>query len=198
MINEVTLPIGKKNIRAVIADGDVWFTALDLYDSQNRFTDKKHLACFDRRHLRLHTFPTDKGPKRLTLVSTLGAITVAKGFPRPTDRIMDAWVRKQVQLLGFDRPAMLLVADGGLPTMPKDSIWNDRWDWDALKAANPTARRNPPQADVPELDDDDVPAPPVKPTQAEIDADWEAMMDAEREIVTLPTKAKKPRHKPRQ
>ena len=197
MKTEVTLPIGKKSIRAVIADGGVWFAALDLYDSQNRITDKKHLACFDRHHLRLHTFSTDGGPKRLTLVSTLGAITVAKGFPRPTDRIIDAWVRKHVQLLGFDRPAMMLAADGGLPAMPKDSIWNDRSDWDALKAANPTAKRHPPQADVPELDDDDVPAPPPKPTQEQIDADWEAMIDAERQVVAMPRKARKSKLKPR-
>lgn len=197
MTTELKLPLGKTYLRVVIIDGAVWFAAKDLYSSQRSETNKKHLACFDRKHLQLHTFVEDGIPLRLTLISTLGALTAARGFRPPADRIMDAWVRKQVQLLGFERPPLTIAADGGLPVKPKASLLDARDEWDRLRAANPEARRNAPVEALPELDDDDIPPPPIVPSQERIDADLEAMIDAQYEIVALPRRSAKPKRKKR-
>lgn len=193
MSGEQTLMFAKNPVR-VVSDGDqVWFAAVDLYETCNRHTDKRHLACFDRAHLRLHTLHTDTGRRRLTLVSTLGALTVASGLPAPADRMMDAWVRKQVAALGYDRPPMTLGADGALPARPK-TTWLAFDDWEALAAKYPDARRNPPAPDVAELDDDDITVP-FRPSPERIAADREAMLAAEFEVVEVPRR--KPKRKKR-
>lgn len=177
MTTEQTLQFGKKPIRVVIMDGEVWFVAKDLYASQKALTNKRHLSCFDRQHLRLHTFHADGASERLTIVSTLGALTVATLFRTPTDRMVDGWVRKQVDQLGFGRPALSLCADGTLPVRPKAS-WMAYEAWDDLARANPGRQRNPEAVDLTELDDDDDPKPFV-PTPERIEADRQAMLDDE-------------------
>ncbi|OWK31784.1 hypothetical protein [Sphingomonas mucosissima] len=195
MTDEQTLHFGKQPVRIVTIDGALWFTAADLYETKNRRTNKQHLACFDRSHLRLHTFQSDAGPRKLTLVSTLGALTIASGLPEPDGRIMDAWVRKQVAALGLDRPPFTLGADGALPARPK-TTWLAFEDWEALAAANPHARRNSPVQNINELDDDDTPVP-FKPSAERVAADRQAMLDAEYEIVEMPRHKARPRKKKR-
>jgi hypothetical protein len=193
MSTEQTLQFGKKPVRIVIADGDVWFAAKDLYLTQRRHTDKRHLSCFDRQHLRIHTFATENGLERLALVSSLGALTIATLLPTPADRMVDGWVRKQVELLGFFRPGLSLCADGTMPVRPK-AAWASYSTWQDLKAANPNARRNPQVESLPELDDDDIP-PPAQ-TDAQIMAVLSEALLASEDGILKPTPAK-PRRKKR-
>lgn len=181
MTPEQTLQFGKKPIRVVIMDGEVWWAAKDLYASQKALTNKRHLSCFDRQHLRLHTFHADGVSERLTIVSTLGALTLATLFRSPADRMVDGWVRKQVDQLGFGRPALMLCADGTLPVRPKAS-WMAYETWDDLARANPGRKRNQEAVDVPELDDDDD-AKPFVPTPERIEADRQAMLDDEEAVL---------------
>ncbi|MBB3692450.1 hypothetical protein [Sphingomonas sp. BK580] len=180
-MTEQTLHFGKKPIRIVIMDGEVWWAAKDLYASQKALTDKRHLSCFDRQHLRLHTFNANATSERLTIVSTLGALTIATLFRTPGDRMVDGWVRKQVEQLGFVRPPLALCADGTLPVRPKAS-WMAYEAWDDLARAHPGLKRNPEAFDLPELDDDDDGKPPV-PTPEQVEADRQAMLNNEAEVL---------------
>jgi hypothetical protein len=192
MTTEQTLQFGKKPIRIVIIDGNVWFTAADLYATQRTHTNKKALSCFGREHLRLHTFETTSGPKRFTLVSPRGALSVAADFQRPGDRIVDAWVRKTMVELGFDRPPLTLGADGTMPVRPRASDYDGSAAWDALKRRSLDTSRNPPVEGVPELDDDDESRPP---TDDEISAAFAAvcMSDDDEQSEVVPSKPRKRR-----
>lgn len=180
-MTEQTLLFGKKPIRIVVMDGEIWWAAKDLYASQKALTNKRHLSCFDRRHLRLHTFHADGVSERLTIVSTLGALTVATLFRTPADRMVDGWVRKQVEQLGFKRPAFAICADGTLPVRPKAS-WMAYEAWDDLARANPGRKRYPEAVDILELNDDDD-VKPFVPTPERIEADRQAMLDNEEAIL---------------
>ncbi|WP_022685608.1 hypothetical protein [Sphingomonas phyllosphaerae] len=189
MTTEQTLLFGKKPIRVVIIDGEVWWVAKDLYASQRALTNKRHLSCFDRQHLRLHIFRTDGISERLTIVSTLGALTIATLLRRPANQMVDGWVRKQVDRLGFGRPALTMCADGTLPVRPKAS-WMAYEAWDDLARANPGRKRNPETVGLPELDDDDH-AKPFVPTPERIEADRKAMIADEHAQVAADRRAKR-------
>lgn len=187
MTTEQTLLFGKKPIRVVIIDGEVWWAAKDLYASQRALTNKRHLSCFNRQHIRLHIFRTDGISERLTIVSTLGALTIATLLRKPANQMVDGWVRKQVDRLGFGRPALTMCADGTLPVRPKAS-WMAYEAWDDLARANPGRKRNPEAVGLPELDDDDD-AKPFVPTPERIEADRKAMIADEHAQVAADRRA---------
>jgi hypothetical protein len=95
-------------------------------------------------------------------VSTLGALTIAKRFSRPSDRIVDLWLRKKVMELGLPRPPLTLCADGTMPVCPRASDYEGREAWDALWSANPGLVRRPAVEGLRELDDDDETRPPTR------------------------------------
>ncbi len=197
MTTEQTLPFGKKSIRAVVSDDDVWFAAADLYATQRTHTDKQALSRFDAVHLRLHTFETPTDSKRLTLVSTLGALTIAKRFSRPSDRIVDLWLRKKVTELGFPRPPLTLCADGTMPVCPRASDYEGREAWDALWDANRGLTRRPAVEGLKELNDDDETRPPTpEEIMANLNAALFGMEDAML-AVTPKTPRKRPATKTR-
>lgn len=191
-MTEQTLQFGKKPVRVVIIDDQAWFVAADLYATQQTHTKKRTLSCFDRDHLRLHTFETAEGPKRLTLVSALGAITIASYFARPNNRMVDAWVRKNVVALGFERPPLALCADGTMPVRPRAADFHGCEAWDDLKLRSSGIQRNLPVDGLPELDDDDTSRPPTK---EEIEAHLATILipDDVELVEVVPVKARKRR-----
>lgn len=137
MNTERTLTYTRKPVR-IITDWDgVWLAATDLYNAARRRTDRKYLSHFDPSHLKLVTFSSEAGPVRLTAVSPVGALTIAKALGYPYHHMMDSWARRVANeiaaevghpLLGYG-----LLADGTLPERPKSS--NDLYEqWKELEA----------------------------------------------------------------
>jgi hypothetical protein len=153
--SHLNLIFSRRRVRAVVRQGALWFAATDLFQIRHLYTDRKLLSRFGSEHLAIHDFGPEGSPCRLTIVSALGAATVAKALPPPMDRMLDAWVRKRAAELGTsgDMP-MTLLADGTLPVRPKAHTHaHDAW-WN-LKAFHPSPVQRPPVSDAPELVDDD-------------------------------------------
>lgn len=157
MSTERTLTYTRKPVRTVTDWDGVWLAATDLYNAGRRRTDRKYLSHFDPAHLKLVTFSSEAGPVRLTAVSPLGALTIAKGLGHPYHHMMDAWVRRVTNEIAAEAGHPLLsyglLADGSLPERPKLS--SDLYEqWQELKTREGVERfkANPYE---PSLFDDD-------------------------------------------
>jgi prophage antirepressor-like protein len=174
MITPTALPFGpKKTIRAVILDGAIWFVASDLFRPFKCYTDRESLSSFRDEDLRLETLDTDTGPKRLTLVSVLGALTVATLLPIKGPRIIDSWVRREVKALAEANGLpteipMTLGSDGTYLVKPRMEA-NHYLDWWTIYNATKKVTRSPVRHGLPVLDDDDDNIIPAD-EQAELDA----------------------------
>ncbi len=100
MIEPLALPFGKKRvIRAAIIDGTIWFVASDLFKVFKRETCRSFLSTFRDEDLRIEQLSTSTGAKRYTMVSVLGALTVATTLRADEPYVLDAWVRREVRNL---------------------------------------------------------------------------------------------------
>lgn len=154
-----TLPYGKKKtIRVIINDRGVWLAAYDLYAAAHRYTDRGQLSHFSPDHLALLEFPSDAGPLKLTAVSPLGALTVAASLPMPVGRILEAWVRREVNLLcrefGYSPLVLSLLADNTMPIRPR-VLHEDYAAWHELNNRYPRGPRFPANLQEPALFDED-------------------------------------------
>lgn len=162
-----SLNFGKAPVRVLLAPDGLWFPAADIFAANSRRTDRDCLARFAPEHLRIETFPSDAGPVRLTAVSPLGAVTIAADLPPPKDRIFDAWVRREANLLadahGFPRLELTLLATGMLPVKPR-AAHDSYQQWKDLQRRNPVVYRLEWDPYMPALFDDDPSLPPHDPT----------------------------------
>jgi hypothetical protein len=157
MNTERSLTYARKPVRIVTDRDGLWIAATDLYNLARRNTDRRYLSHFDPYHLKLVTFASEAGPVRLTAVSPLGAVTIAKGLGYPYNRMMDAWVRRVADEIAAEvgHPLMgyNLLADGTLPERPRAS--SDLYlQWKELEGRW-KAERFQPNPYEPSLFDDD-------------------------------------------
>lgn len=160
------LNYGKKPVRVLLSSGRLWFAAVDVFHANRRKTDRGLLAHFAPEHLQLETFPSEAGPVRLTAVSPLGVATIASDLPSPQNRALDAWVRREVNMLAetHDLPRLgwTLLADNTLPVRPR-ATHSGYEAWKVLQSFHPRPRRNPYDPKQPALFDDDPSLPPHDP-----------------------------------
>jgi hypothetical protein len=169
MPNDLTLLYGKKPIRAQLDHGSLWFAAADLYAANRLYTDRGCLARMAPEHLRLATFPGEAGASiRLTAVTPLGALTIARWLPGSLARIMAAWVRRKTNRLagehGFPPLGIELLADWTVPPNPRPRDVEDYLAWKDLDLRHVGLRRRPPDYSNPALADED---PNVAPDRGE-------------------------------
>ncbi|VXD02816.1 hypothetical protein [Sphingomonas sp. 8AM] len=123
MNTERSLTYTRKPIRIVTNEAGIWLAAADLYALARKPVDRRYLAHFDPAHLQIIPFSSDAGRVRLTAVSPLGAVTVAKGLGYPYDRMLDAFLRRVTDEIaaeaGHDDLGYTLLADGTHPTRPR-------------------------------------------------------------------------------
>lgn len=119
---ERTLSYGKQPIRIHVTPDGWWLAAYDIFRATKCDHDREYLSYFDPAHLRRLTFSSTDGPAELTAVSPLGAATIALGLYFPSDRILDATIRKWDRDLaaefGFAPMGWTVLADGRLPVKP--------------------------------------------------------------------------------
>ncbi|MHC9417680.1 hypothetical protein ACYZX9_03670 [Sphingomonas citri] len=158
MSTHISLSYGRKPMRVLVDETGLWLPASDLFALLRRTTDRRALSRFSPEHLALKTFESPSGPQRLTAVSPLGAVTIAKLAGPPVDRMLDLWSRRHLNDLatqhGLPALSLTLLADNTLPVKPRTSH-SDYMPWHELKWASGSARRNPPNPLAPALFDED-------------------------------------------
>lgn len=162
MNTERSLTYTRKPVRIVTDHDGLWIAATDLYNLARRNTDRRYLSHFDPYHLKLVTFASEAGPIRLTAVSPLGAITIAKGLGYPYNKMLDSWLRRVTDEIadevGLPAVGYGLLADGTLPERPR--LGSDNYlPWKELERRW-KAERFEANAHEPSLFDDD---PAIKP-----------------------------------
>ncbi|MGK6323467.1 hypothetical protein ACMGDM_10285 [Sphingomonas sp. DT-51] len=165
----ITLTFKREAVRVLIEPSGIWLPAADLFALFERRTNRRALSRFSPDHLALKAFDGPAGPHRLTSVSPLGAVTIAKLAAPPVDRMLDGWARRNLNEIaeqhGLAPLSLTLLADNTMPVKPP--AYYDSFDtWGALRLENFDARQNPPDPHAPALFDDDPVLGPYHPASA--------------------------------
>lgn len=165
----ITLTFKRKPVRVLIEPSGIWLPASDLFALFERRTNRRALSRFSPEHLALKTFDGAAGPHRLTSVSPLGAVTIAKLAGPPVDRMLDGWARRNLNEIaeqhGLAPLSLTLLADNTMPVKPP-AQYDSLDSWVALRLENLNPRQNPPDPHAPALFDDDPVLGPYHPAAA--------------------------------
>lgn len=131
----------KRQVRAAVFDGAVWFATDDVFNAGNRAREPQLLSRFAPEHRAEAVIMEGEEPAPIDVVSLVGALTIAAEVPGALSRILSQWITNRASELltppGGEPPhfPMTLLADGRVPMRP-DPCSSQFFDWVELNAAH--------------------------------------------------------------